>query len=83
MCLWACVNTLYGLNIGKQPYHLQHQALHITCPPFFSFFHKGFLMDVSDHFGPAAHTNPKGIEFHVFEERFLLTRIGTGEDSRH
>lgn len=41
-------------------------------------------MDVSDHFGPAAHTNPKGIEFHVFEESFLLTGIGTGEeDSVH
>lgn len=35
--LWAYVNTLYGLNIGKQPYHLQHQALHLTCSFFISF----------------------------------------------
>lgn len=38
MCLWAYVNTLVGLNIGKQPYHLPHQVLpglHTGCLSFY------------------------------------------------
>lgn len=31
-------------------------------------------MDVSDHVGLAAHTNPEGIEFHMLKRGSFLTR---------
>lgn len=37
-------------------------------------------MDVSDHVGLAAHTNPEGIEFHVLKRGSFLTPIGTGDE---
>lgn len=57
MCLWVYVNTLYGLNVGKQPYHLPQQlcTLHVPFPFHFS------SVDVIQVIVLAlAHAHPKG-----------------------
>lgn len=53
---WTSVNSLITFST---------RLCTLLVPLFSLCFYKGFLMDVCDHFGLAAHTNLKGIEFHM------------------